>query len=97
MTKELYDRLKEYDNLLYTASERNYVMFGSLLSKQKLSELYTEIFNKKSNMLSGCGSCALKEMQALAKAYYDEQKQFEIQDTIQEENKPKRGRKKKEE
>lgn len=70
MTIEQYNKLKQYETLLYTASQRNYVMFGSIVTKKILSELYTQIFNKKSNMLGGCGGCALNEMKELANAYY---------------------------
>ena len=105
MTLEIYEKLKQYEKLFYTSSERNYVMFGSLETKRILSEIYTEVFGKKSNMLNSCGSCALREMKALASEYYRFKKQLEEQQTVVEEqtlqeeteNKPKRGRKKKEE
>lgn len=105
MTLEIYEKLKEYEKLLYTSSERNYVMFGSIETKRILSEIYTEVFNKKSSMLNSCGSCALKEMKVLASEYYRFKRQLEEQQTVIEEqpvqeeteNKPKRGRKKKEE
>lgn len=99
MTLEIYEKLKQYEKLLYTSSERNYVMFGSIEVKRELSEIYTEVFNKKSNMLNSCGSCALREMKVLASEYYRFKKQLEEQEKLQEEteNKPKRGRKKKEE
>lgn len=101
MTIEQYERLTEYTELFYTATERNYVMFGSIHTKKILSEIYTEVFGKKSNMLNSCGTCALREMKALATEYYRMKKQLEEQtlqeqQTIIEENKPKRGRKKKE-
>lgn len=101
MTIEQLKELANYERQLYTSKENNYVMFGSLENKRKLSALYAEIFNKKSNMLNGCGSCALREMKELAKLYFTEKSVLEKQpeenkDT--EENKPiKRGRKKKEE
>lgn len=104
MTLEIYEKLKQYEKLLYTSAERNYVMFGSIEVKRELSEIYTEVFNKKSNMMNSCGSCALKEMKTLATEYYRMKKQLEEQQTVVEEqavqdveNKPKRGRKKKEE
>jgi hypothetical protein len=97
MTLEQYEKLKEYDNLFYTSTERNYVMFGSIENKKKLSEIYTEVFNKKSNMMNGCGTCALREMKVLASEYYRMKKQLEEQALQEVENKPKRGRKKKEE
>lgn len=104
MTLEIYEKLKEYEKFLYTSSERNYVMFGSIETKRILSEIYTEVFNKKSNMMNSCGSCALREMKVLASEYYRFKKQLEQQTVVEEqtlqeetENKPKRGRKKKEE
>lgn len=97
MTLEQYEKLKEYDNLFYTSTERNYVMFGSIENKKKLSEIYTEVFNKKSNMMNGCGTCALREMKVLASEYYRFKQQLEEQTLQEVENKPKRGRKKKEE
>lgn len=99
MTIEQYEKLKQYEKLLYTSSERNYVMFGSIEVKRELSEIYTEVFGKKSNMLNSCGSCALRAMKVLASEYYRFKKQLEEQEKLQEEteNKPKRGRKKKEE
>lgn len=97
MTLEQYEKLKEYENLFYTSTERNYVMFGSIENKKKLSEIYTEVFNKKSNMMNGCGTCALREMKVLASEYYRMKKQLEEQALQEVENKPKRGRKKKEE
>lgn len=96
MTVEQYEKLKEYEDLLYTSSERNYVMFGSIVTKRILSEIYTEVFGKKSNMMNSCGSCALREMKLLASEYYRFKKQLEEQVVQDVDNKPKRGRKKKE-
>lgn len=96
MTLEIYEKLKEYEKLLYTSAERNYVMFGSIVTKRILSEIYTEVFGKKSTMLNSCGSCALREMKLLASEYYRFKKQLEEQVIQDMDNKPKRGRKKKE-
>lgn len=77
MTEEIYIKLKDYENLFYTATQRNYVMFGTLERKRELSVLYTEIFNKKSKMLNGCGTCALREVKEIANEYYKVQKEQE--------------------
>ena len=96
MTDEQFNILSEYEKIFYTATQRRYVMFGTLENKKRLSELYAEIFNKKSNMMNGCGRCALNETQEIAKAYYEEK---EIRETKQKqsvevvENKPKRKKK----
>jgi hypothetical protein len=74
MTEEQYIRLTEYKDILYTATERNYVMFGTIQRKEGLSVLYTEVFNKKSKMLNGCGTCALRECKELGVLYFKEKK-----------------------
>ena len=109
MTEELFIELTEYKDILYTAKERNYVMFGTLERKQKLSALYAAVFNRKSKMLNGCGTCALRECKELGTVYFKEvkireQKGLEpkvVEQTVTEEVKPKKtirkSQKKKEE
>lgn len=98
MTEELFIELTEYKDILYTATQRNYVMFGTLERKKKLSALYAAVFNKKSSMLNGCGTCALRECKELGTAYFKEEKEREKN---VEETKPKKtirkSQKKKEE
>lgn len=72
MTEELFIELTEYKDILYTATQRNYVMFGTLERKRRLSALYAAVFNKKSKMLNGCGTCALRECKELGTAYFNE-------------------------
>jgi hypothetical protein len=74
MTIEQIKVLEEYEDLFYTATERNYVMFGSIQKKKRLSELYTDIIGKKSNMMTGCGRCALREMKELGTIYFQNNK-----------------------
>ena len=74
MTEEIYNELmKDYERQLYTAKELAYVSFKDLNHKQRLSDIYTVIFNKKSDMMNGCGRCALRETREIAEAYYKEQ------------------------
>ena len=74
MTEEIYNELmKDYERQLYTAKELAYVSFKDLKHKQRLSEIYTVIFNKKSDMMNGCGRCALRETREIAEEYYKEQ------------------------
>ena len=94
MTEEQYIELTEYKDILYTATQRDYVMFGTIERKRKLSALYAAVFNKKSNMLNGCGACALRECKELGTVYFKEeqireQKKAEEQ-TVTEEVKPKK-------
>lgn len=74
MTEEIYNELmKDYERQLYTSKELAYVSFKDLKHKQRLSEIYTVIFNKKSYMMNGCGRCALRETREIAEEYYKEQ------------------------
>ena len=74
MTEEIYNELtKDYERQLYTAKELAYVSFKDLKHKQRLSEIYTVIFSKNSDMMNGCGRCALRETREIAEAYYKEQ------------------------
>lgn len=74
MTEEIYNELmKDYERQLYTAKELAYVSFKDLKHKQRLSDIYTVIFNKKSDMMNGCGRCALRETREIAEEYYKEQ------------------------
>lgn len=74
MTEEIYNELmKDYERQLYTAKELAFVSFKDLKHKQRLSDIYTIIFNKKSDMMNGCGRCALRETREIAEEYYKEQ------------------------
>lgn len=74
MTEEIYNELmKDYERQLYTAKELSFVSFKNLKHKQRLSEIYAIIFNRKSGMMSGCGRCALRETREIAEVYYKEQ------------------------
>lgn len=88
--------LAEFEEIFYTVTQRNYIMFGNYDRKLRLSDLYYSIFKKKSNIVTGCGSCALKEVKQLAEYYYkNNQPQTTEEEVTVVENKPKRGRKKK--
>lgn len=95
MTEEQYIELTEYKDILYTATQRDYVMFGTLERKRKLSALYAAVFNKKSHMLNGCGACALRECKELGTVYFKEEKIREEkkaeEQTVTEEVKPKKA------
>lgn len=72
MTEEQYKELTEYETQLRTAAYSNFCRFITLERKQRLSELYAEIFKRKSNMMNGCGTCALREMKEMGLLYFKE-------------------------
>ena len=72
MTNEQFIELTEYESQLRSAAYNNFVRFITMDRKQKLSDLYSEIFNKKSKIMNGCGTCALREMKELAQLYFKE-------------------------
>jgi hypothetical protein len=80
MTDEQYIELTEYETQLSSAAYGNFVRFVTLERKKRLSQLYSEIFNKKSKMLNGCGTCALREMKELGLLYFAEKEAREIRD-----------------
>ena len=80
MTDEQYIELTEYETQLRSAAYGNFVRFVTLESKRRLSQLYSDIFNKKSKMLNGCGTCALREMKEMGLLYFSEKEVREIRD-----------------
>ena len=80
MTDEQYIELTEYETQLRSAAYGNFVRFVTLDKKKRLSQLYSDIFNKKSNMLNGCGTCALREMKEMGLLYFSEKEAREIRD-----------------
>lgn len=90
MTDEQFLVLTEYENIFYTATQRNYVLFGTLENKKRLSALYSDVLRKKSNMMSGCGACALRETKEIAAAYYKEKEVREIKEKVDNNSKKKK-------
>ena len=80
MTDEQYIELTEYETQLRSAAYGNFVRFVTIERKRRLSQLYSDIFNKKSKMLNGCGTCALREMKEMGLLYFSEKEAREIRD-----------------
>lgn len=80
MTDEQYIELTEYETQLRSAAYGNFVRFVTIERKRRLSQLYSDIFNKKSKMLNGCGACALREMKEMGLLYFAEKEAREIRD-----------------
>lgn len=109
MTDEQYIELTKYEMQLHSAYYSNYCRFITLERKKRLSQLYTEVLNKKSSMMNGCGMCALREMKELGAQYFKEKEARDRKgpepidvktvetETVTKNKTPKRSQKKKEE
>ena len=71
MKQEQYRKLKEYEQHLTTAFYCDYARNITTAGLQVLNEVYKELFNKESELGSGCGRCTLKTLKELAKEYFN--------------------------
>lgn len=71
MKQEQYKKLKEYEHQLTTALYCDYARNITTIGLQVLNEVYKELFNKESELESGCGRCTLKALKELAKEYFN--------------------------
>ena len=71
MKQEQYKKLKEYEQHLTTALYCDYARNITTAGLQTLNEVYKELFNKESELESGCGRCTLKALKELAKEYFN--------------------------
>lgn len=71
MRQEQYKKLKQYEQHLTTALYCDYARNITTAGLQVLNEVYKELFNKESELGSGCGRCTLKALKELAKEYFN--------------------------
>ena len=76
MNIKQYSILKEYEPQMTTAINGNYARALGSQSREKLSVVYKEIFNRDSGFISGCGSCILKNLKELAVPYFEFQEKL---------------------
>lgn len=77
MKQEQYKKLKEYEQQLTTAFYCDYARNITTAGLQALNEVYKELFNKESELGSGCGRCTLKSLKELAKEYFNYKEKIE--------------------
>lgn len=77
MKQEQYKKLKEYEQHLTTALYCDYARNITTAGLQVLNEVYKELFNKESELGSGCGRCTLKALKELAKEYFNYKEKLE--------------------
>lgn len=85
MTKEIYERLKEYENILKYAISMDYLRVTPDVFKV-LAEIYKDYTGKALTRAQlNCNSCRIKAIKELGKGYYAY--------TPEEETKPKKAKK----
>ena len=77
MKQEQYKKLKQYEQQLTTAFYCDYARNITTAGLQILNEVYKELFNKESELGSGCGRCTLKSLKELAKEYFNYKEKIE--------------------
>lgn len=77
MKQEQYRKLKQYEQQLTTAFYCDYARNITTAGLEILNEVYKELFNKESELGSGCGRCTLKSLKELAKEYFNYKEKIE--------------------
>ena len=77
MKQEQYRKLKQYEQQLTTALYCDYARNITTAGLEILNEVYKELFNKESELGSGCGRCTLKSLKELAKEYFNYKEKIE--------------------
>lgn len=95
MTKEIYERLKEYENILKYAISMDYLRVTPDVFKV-LAEIYKDYTGKaltRSQM--NCNSCRIKAIKELGKGYYAYTPEEEVEVVEEKPKTKKKGRPKK--
>lgn len=77
LKKEQFEALKEYRVQLYNTLYLDFIRLSSIKDKEILAKLYKEIFNKDSEIITGCNRCLLRDTKKLAQVYFDYEKKIE--------------------
>ena len=77
MKQEQYKKLKQYEQQLTTAFYCDYARNITTAGLEILNEVYKELFNRESELGSGCGRCTLKSLKELAKEYFNYKEKIE--------------------
>ena len=79
MTKEQFEALIPFEGSLYTAKAFSFVRGLDSVKRETLAELYKQIFQKESQIKSGCSSCVIKTLKELAFKYYEYKESLEAE------------------
>ena len=92
MTKEIYERLKEYENILKYAISMDYLRVTPDVFKV-LSDIYKDYTGKALNRSQlNCNSCRLKVIKELGKGYYAYTPEEEVEVVEEKPKTKKKGR-----
>lgn len=102
MTQEIFEKLKPYEEKLYTAYYCQFVRLTEPNAKQELAKIYKEYTGEDGNIMNGCTRCVLNGIRLLAKPYFEMKKALAEMEAkkeadkvvIEPENKPKKPRQK---
>lgn len=68
LTKEQYEKLKQYEKQLLNAYKRSFVQMSST-DFQKVAVIYDEVFQPLNNRQKGCNTCRLNALRKLGELY----------------------------
>lgn len=88
MTKELYEKLKPYEDKLYTATYCGFVRLTDSSMKSQLAVLHNEEFGNNGNILTGCNRCVINALKNLGKSYFAFKEQYEKSKEVDKEPEP---------
>lgn len=71
MNKDIFEKLKPYESQLNTAIKCDYARNITKEGFSVLNAAYKELFNKDSNLGSGCGKCQLNNLKQIARLYFE--------------------------
>lgn len=74
MTQEIFERLKPYEEKLYTAYYCQFVRLTEPNAKKELAKIYKEYTGEEGNIMNGCTRCVLNGIRLLAKPYFEMKK-----------------------
>jgi len=84
MTEEQYNILLKYEEQMLNAKIGNFVRKMYSQTLKELDEVYQQLFNRKSKLLTGCGKCILDETKKLADEFFKYKDELEKQKIIEQ-------------
>ena len=77
MTKELFEKLKPFEEKLHTAYYNDFVRLTDSKMKEQLAGLHMEAFGHGGNIMGGCNRCVINALKNLGREYFIFKKKLE--------------------